>query len=168
MFEKGVKRILVSGGIAGIAAFLFGSILWMNPFVSSVYAKYGQWPGAKPVAEFGNLMNWMALMLLGSIASWVFMAVVWHYIEKGIPEKVVWERGAMFGTLMWFTVTVPHAWNTWLMYRVPGMILFTDTTLGFINSVLSGIVLASVYAKLGPAKTAKASRPSRSRSKGRR
>ncbi len=64
-----LKKIIISGLVAGLAAFLVGSVLYMNPFVSEIYSQYSSYPCSKPMALFGGLGNWLILMLLGGLFS---------------------------------------------------------------------------------------------------
>ena len=81
------KKIILAGLAAGIASFIVGSVLYMNPLVADVYAQYGTWPGAKPMDEFRGLGSWMLLMFAGGLVAAVFIAVLYSYTEKGIKIK---------------------------------------------------------------------------------
>ena len=143
-----LKKIFISGLIAGLIAFLGGSILYINPLVSGIYSKYGDWPGSKPMDYFGGLGNWLALMLVGGLASTVFLAILYSYTEKGIDIKSTWKKGLFFGLLLWLVSTVPNSYYTWLMYSYPDILNIIEAFNGLVGSIVAGIVLATLYEKL--------------------
>ena len=101
------KKIIVSGLIAGIVAFIVGSLLYMNPLVSGVYAQYSNYPCSKPMDVFGGLINWLFLMLIGGVVSAVFMAFLYAFTEKGIDIKPAWKKGLLFGFLLFLVNKLP-------------------------------------------------------------
>lgn len=114
-----IKKIVVSGLIAGLAAFLVGNVLYMNPIVTGLYPEYSDWPGMKPMDYFGGLGNWLILMLVGGLISTILLTVLYSYTEKGLDMKSVWKKGLIFGILLWFVSTLPNSYYTWLMYTYP-------------------------------------------------
>jgi len=134
--------------IAGAAAFLAGSVLYMNPLVSGIYAQYSNYPCSKPMGLFGGLGNWLMLMLVGGMATAVFLAFLYSYAEKGIEIKSAWKKGLFFGILLWLVSKVPASYYMWLMYTYPNTLNMIETVNGLIGSIIAGIVLATAYEKL--------------------
>ena len=99
------KKIIIAGLLAAVMSFAAGSVLYMNPWVSDIYAQHGTWPGAKSMDEFGGLGNWMFLMLLGSLAAGVFIAILYSYTEN----KAGMEKGCIlrFSFLACYRSTEP-------------------------------------------------------------
>ncbi len=142
------KKIIIAGLAAGIVSFIVGSILYMNPLVSDIYAQYGTWPGAKPMDDFGGLGNWMLLMLLGSLVAGVLIAVLYSYTEKAIKVKQTWIKGAFYGFLFWLATGPQYHYNVWLMYQVADIINIIELFNSLIGSLVLGIFLAVVYEKI--------------------
>ncbi len=143
-----LKKIIISGLVAGLAAFVVGSVLYMNPFVSEIYSQYSGYPCSKPMELFGGLGNWLILMLLGGLFSTIFLAFLYSYTEKGIGIKSTWKKGLLFGILLWLVSKVPTSYYTWLMYTYPDILNLIETFNGLIGGIVAGIVLAVVYDKL--------------------
>ncbi len=142
------KKILISGLVAGLAAFLVGSVLYMNPLVSSIYSQYSNYPCSKPMGLFGGLGNWLLLMMVGGLVSTIFLAILYSYTEKGIGIKSAWKKGLLFGVLLWLVSKVPTSYYTWLMYTYPDILNLIETFNGLIGGIVAGVVLAVVYEKL--------------------
>lgn len=143
-----VKRVVVSGLAAGLASFLVGNILYMNPLVSGLYSQYSNYPCSKPMDSLGGLGIWLFLMMVGGLVSTVFLAVLYSYTEKGVDIKPAWKKGLFFGFLLWLITKVPTAYYTWLMYTYPSILNLIETINGLIGGLAAGIVLAVVYEKL--------------------
>ncbi len=143
-----IKKILISGLVAGLAAFLVGNILYMNPLVSGIYSQYGNYPCTKPMDSFGGLGSWLLLMMVGGLISTIFLAILYSYTEKGIGIKSTWKKGLLFGFLLWIVTKVPTSYYTWLMYTYPDILNIIETINGLIGGLVAGIVLAELYEKL--------------------
>lgn len=143
-----LKKITISGLVAGLVSFLIGSVLYMNPLISGIYSKYGDWPGLRSMDYFGGLGNWLTLMLIGGLVSTIFLAILYSYAEKGINIKPNWKKGLLFGFLLWLVSTIPNSYYTWLMYSYPGILNTIEAINGLIGSIVAGMVLAIVYERL--------------------
>jgi len=141
------KRIVLAGLAAGIAAFIVGSMLYMNPLVAGIYAQ-GDWPGAKPMDDFGGVGNWMLLMFAGGLAAALLIGIFYSYTEKALDIKPAWRKGALFGFLFWLATAPQVHYNIWLMYKVPDIINIIELFNGLVGSLTLGIVLAVVYEKM--------------------
>ncbi len=142
-----LKNIIISGLFAGLAAFLVGSILYMNPFVSDIYSN-SNYPCSKSMELFGELGNWLLLMLFGVLFSTIFLAFLYSYTENGLGIKSIWKKGLVFGVLLWLVSNVPTSYYTWLMYTYPDILNLIEMFNGLIERIVAGIVLAVVYDRL--------------------
>ena len=142
------KKIIIAGLAAGIVSFIVGTILYMNPLVADLYAQHGNWPGAKPMDDFGGLGNWMLLMFAGGLVAAVLIGVLYSYTEKAIKIKEAWKKGALFGFLFWLATAPQYHYNVWLMYKVADVINGIELFNSLIASIALGITLAIVYEKL--------------------
>ena len=143
-----IGGVVISGLVAGLAAFLVGNVLYMNPIVSGIYSKYSNYPCSKPMDYFGGLGNWLILMLAGGLISTVFLAILYSYTEKGLGIKSTWKKGLFFGVLLWLVYKVPTSYYTWLLYSYPDILNIIETFNGLIGSIVAGVVLAIVYERL--------------------
>jgi len=143
-----MKKISISGLLAGLASFLVGSFLYMNPLVSGIYAEHGNWVGSKPMESFGGITNWMILMLIGGLISTVFVAFLYSYTEKGIGIKSTWKKGLFFGFLLWLVYKVPSSYYIWLMYSIPNILNVIETINGLVGSIVAGIVMAILFERI--------------------
>lgn len=142
-----LKKIILSGLIAGLLSFIAGSILYMNPLVSDIYAT-NTFTGSKSMGVFGGTLNWLVLMLLGGLVSTVFLALLYTYTEKGIKIKQTWKKGAFYGFLLWLVTTLPMSYNAWLMYTIPEILIIIETFNGLIGGLVAGITIAVLFEKL--------------------
>jgi len=141
------KKIILSGLIAGLAAFLVGNILYMNPFVAGAYADQGN-TCSKSMDLFGGLGNWLLLMFAGGFVSTIFVAVLYSYTETGIKLKPVWKKGLLFGFLLWLVSTLSTSYDTWLLHSYPDMLIIIETFNGLIGGLVTGVVLAIAYERI--------------------
>ena len=148
MARVDLKQALIAGFIAGVAAFVVGSLLYMNPLTSGIYEQHGDWPGLRPMDSLGGgLIGWMALMLAGGIVSTMIVAIFYAYVEKAIFIETVWKKGAVFGIFLWLVSTLPNAYYTWLMYTYPVALNLIELFNGLAGAIVAGIVIAVVYDK---------------------
>lgn len=142
-----IKKILLSGLIAGIASFIVGNILYMNPLVSGIYDQYA-FECSKSMDLFGGVLPWVLLMGLMGIISTFFIAWLYSYTEKGLSVKSPWKKGLFFGFLLFLIAKVPTSYYTWLMYDYPDILNLIETFNGLITGLIGGIVLAIAYEKI--------------------
>ncbi|MEA2004025.1 MAG: hypothetical protein U9O53_03625 [archaeon] len=143
-----LKQALIAGFIAGIVAFVVGSLLYMNPLTSGIYGQHSDWPGLRPMDFLGGgSAGWMILMLVGGIVSTMIVAVFYAYIEKAIQIDAVWKKGAVFGIFLWLVSTLPNAYYTWLMYMYPVALNLIELFNGLAGGLVAGIVIAVMYDK---------------------
>ena len=143
-----LKQALIAGFIAGVAAFVIGSLFYMNPLTSGIYEQHSDWPGLRPMDSLGGgLPGWMALMFAGGLVSTMIVAVFYAYVDKAIQIDAVWRKGAVFGVFLWLVSTLPNAYYTWLMYTYPVALNLIELFNGLIGGLVAGIVIAVVYEK---------------------
>ncbi|MFH1221892.1 MAG: hypothetical protein V1492_02290 [Candidatus Micrarchaeota archaeon] len=141
------KKIIVSGLVAGLAAFIVGNLLYLNPLTASLYSASSASYCSKSMDLFGGLMPWLGLMWLGGMISTVFLAVIYSYTEKGLGGPA-WRKGLFFGFLLWLVAGLPNAYNTWLLHSYPDAMILVETINGLIGGLVAGLVLAIVYEKM--------------------
>jgi hypothetical protein len=140
------KRVLIAGIAAGIVSFIVSTALFFMPFVSEVYNAFPT-EGAKEMVLFGSSLNWLIVMLLGSLALTVFVAALYAYAEKGLPAKTVYSKGLCFGLLLWLVTILPDTFSTFMVRVYPTPLITMEAGIGLISSLITGLALAIVYNK---------------------
>jgi predicted metal-binding membrane protein len=141
------RKVIVCGLLAGLASFIVGTLLYMNPLTSGIYAANVS-PCARSMELFGGTMYWLLFMLAGGLVSAVFLAVLYSYTEKGLSIRPVWKKGLFFGFLLWLVMGLPQAYNTWLLYDFSTTLIMVETFNGLIGGLTAGVVLAWLWARL--------------------
>lgn len=142
------KKIIVCGSVAGLAGFMVGSILYMNPLISAIYSSTNASACSKSMELFGGTGNWLFLMLLGGIISTIFVAVLYSYTEKAFGTMQAWKKGALFGIILWLVAKLPNSYYIWLLYNYPDIMNIIETFNGLVGAIVTGIVLAYLYEKI--------------------
>jgi len=139
------KKIILSGLVAGLAAFIVGNLLYLNPLTTEMYAKYGPSMCSKSMDLFGGVGPWLGLMFIGGFVSTIFLAILYSYTEKGINIKPAWKKGLLFGFLFWLVGTLSTTYDTWLLHSYPDAIIFVELINGLIGGLVAGVVLAIAW-----------------------
>lgn len=142
------KKIVFAGLVAGAASFLVGSLLYMNPLVSGLYASLGQSPCSKSMDVFGGVGGFLSLMFAGGLVSTVFLSVLYAYTEKSLGIASAWKRGLFFGFLFWLVAKVPSSYYTWMLYTYPTALNLIETFNGLVGALVAGIVLALMFERM--------------------
>ena len=141
------KRVLIAGIVAGIVSFLVSTAIFFTPMVSEIYDAFPT-EGAKEMVLFGSSMYWLAAMFLSALVFTVFIAALYAYAEKALPVKAPWKKGLCFGFLLWLVTTIPDAFSTFMVRVYPETLLTLEAIIGLISALITGLVLAIVYAKI--------------------
>jgi hypothetical protein len=140
-----LKKIILVGLVAGIASYVVGTILYMNPFAASIYASAAASYCAKPMEPF---VPWILMMFVGGILSSILMTVLYSFTEKSIDKKPGWKKGMFFGALFWLVAGLPSAYNTWLLHSYPDAMIALEAFNGLIGALTAGIVMGIAYEKI--------------------
>lgn len=139
------KKIIPVGLLAGIASYIVGTILYMNPMASSIYASAAASYCAKPMEPF---VPWLMLMFAGGIVSSILLTALYSFTEKGISIKPSWKKGLFFGALFWLVAGFPAAYNTWLLHSYPDAMIALEAFNGLMGALTAGIVMGVAYGKI--------------------
>lgn len=140
-----LKKIILVGIIAEIAAFIVGNLLYLNPMSASIYASAAGSYCAKSMEPFAP---WLLMMLVGGIISTIFLTALYSFTEKGINKKPGWKKGLFFGALFWIAAGLPSAYNTWLLHSYPDAMIMLEAFNGLIGALTAGIVMGFTYEKI--------------------
>lgn len=142
-----IKKIVMVGLIAGMASFIVGSILYMNPMVSSIYSASSASYCAKSMELFGGLVPWLGLMWIGGLLSIIMLTMLYSYTEKGLVGPA-WKKGLFFGLLLWLASGLFNGYNTWLLHSYPDIMILIELMNGLIGTLVAGIVMAIAYERI--------------------
>ena len=139
------RKIILVGLAAGIASFVAGSLMYLNPMVADVYASTAADYCAKPMEPF---MGWMLLMFAGGLVSSILLTLLYSYTEKGLEVKPDWKKGLFFGFLFWVVSGLPAAYNTWLLHSYPDVVVGIEAFNGLVGLLVAGTVIGIAYGKV--------------------
>lgn len=135
------KKSIVAGIIAGIVAVIISLIVTVGAsgFTTLLYEQSANiWKPMTPMSE------WLATVYIIDIIEWIIFGLIFSLLYKAVPGKG-WERGTVFGFLLWLVGTVPGMIMTYMAFAVPDALVWLWTIQGLIIFLVAGAVLASVY-----------------------
>lgn len=138
------KKILKAGIIAGIASFIIGNILYMNPLTAGIYSASSAAYCSKDMNLFGGIVPWIGLMFIGGMLSAIVLAIIYSLAEKEIPGNAL-KKGILFGSLFWLASGLPNAYYTWLLHSYPDAMILIEAVNGLIGTLVVGIVIAIIF-----------------------
>lgn len=100
----------------------------------------------KPMEAFGGLGNWLLLtMLFGTFLIIIFIAL-YLILYKGLPGKG-WKKGLFFGVMIGFIKAVPEAFNQWMIFDYPNILILLQLINTLVGLMFFGIVLGFIFDK---------------------
>ena len=140
------KKAILWGIVVYIIDAILGNLLYMNPFVSGIFEQYSGHPSMKPMEAFGGLGNWLALtMLFGTFLIIIFI-VLYLILYKGLPGKG-WKKGLFFGAMIAFIKAVPEAFNQWMIFDYPNILIIIQMINTLVGLIIFGIALGFFFDK---------------------
>lgn len=140
------KKAILWGIVVYIIDAIFGNLLYMNPLVSGIFNQYGGHPSMKPMEAFGGLANWLLLtMLFGTFLIIMFIAL-YLMLYKGLPGKG-WKKGLFFGLMIGFIKAVPEAFNQWMIFEYPNILILLQLINTLVGLIFFGILLGFIFDK---------------------
>lgn len=142
------KRAVTAGLVVIALDMVVGNLLYMNPWVSGLYAQYKDHPSTKSMDYFGGMGNWLALTFLFGILFTVL--VIWLYLllYPSLPGRG-WQRGLFYGLMIGIIKAVPEAFNQWMIFDYPTVLIVTQLTNTMLGLTIFGLFLAVVFEKFG-------------------
>ena len=124
-----------------------GNLLYMNPWVSGLYAQYEGHPSTKSMDYFGGLANWLGLTFLFGILFTVLIIWLYLLLYPGLPGHG-WQKGLFYGLMVGFIKAVPEAFNQWMLFDYPAVLIATQLVNTMLGLTIFGLILAVVFDKL--------------------
>ncbi len=141
------KNAFIGMIIVMLVSMIIGNILYLNPLVAGIYKKHANHPSVKNMNEFGGIINWILLTLLFGIFYDVLIIGIYILFYESIPKEK-WQKGLIYGTIIAFIKAVPEAFNQYMIFNYPTILILIQLFNTMIGIILSGIILAVVFDKL--------------------
>jgi hypothetical protein len=140
------KKAVLWGIVILIIQMIIGNLLYLNPIVSGIYEKYINHPSTKSMDYFGGQGNWIFLMALSSIILITLFIVLYLLLYQSIPGKG-WKKGIVFGLMIWIIKAVPEAFNQWMLFDYPAILIIIPLINGLIGMLIFGFLLSLIFDK---------------------
>ncbi|MEW6042143.1 MAG: hypothetical protein AB1633_11545 [Elusimicrobiota bacterium] len=140
------KKVVIWGIVVIILQMFVGNLLYQNPIVSGIYEQYEGHPSTKPMDYFGGLGNWLLLTMLFGIFLEIVFIILYLLLYKSIPGTG-WKKGLSFGLMIGFIKAVPEAFNQWMLFAYPTILIHIQLINTLISLIIFGILLAVIFEK---------------------
>ncbi len=84
-------------------------------------------------------------MLFGTLLILIFIAL-YLTLYKGLPGKG-WQKGLFFGLMIGFIKAVPEAFNQWMIFEYPNILILLQLINTLVGLMFFGIVLGFIFDK---------------------
>jgi hypothetical protein len=136
--------------ICGVAVYLMnmiiGNVLWLNPLVSGIFGQYAGHPSMKPMEYFGGTGNWVLLNAAFGTLLQLFFIIAYVILYTSLPGKG-WRKGVSFGMMLFLLKAVPEAFNQWMIFTYPSILIVIQLINSFIDLLFFSILLAALFEK---------------------
>jgi len=138
------KRAILWGIVVYIIDAIVGNLLYLNPIVSGIFAQYNDHSSMKPMETFGGQANWILLtMLFGTFLIIIFI-ILYLILYEGLPGKG-WQKGLFFGVMIAFIKAVPEAFNQWMIFEYPNILIIIQLINTLTGLVVFGIAMGIIF-----------------------
>jgi hypothetical protein len=141
------KKAVIWGFVVIIIQMVVGNLLYQNPVVSGLFKQYEGHPSTKPMEHFGGLGNWLLLTFLFGIFFTVLIIGLYLLLYERIPGTG-WQKGLSFGLMVGFIKAVPEAFNQWMIFDYPTILIVVQLINTLLGLIIFGILLAVIFEKL--------------------
>lgn len=130
-----------------LISMIIGNLLYLNPLVAGIYNQYANHPSVKNMNEFGGVVNWILLTLLFGIFYDIVIICIYILFYESIPREK-WQKGLVYGAIIAFIKAVPEAFNQYMIFNYPSILILIQLFNTMIGIILFGITLAVIFEKL--------------------
>lgn len=140
------KKAIIWGIVVLIIDMIVGNLFYMNPIVMGIFEQYEGHPTMKPMEAFGGMGNWILLNALFSVFLIAIFIALYLLLYESIPGTG-WKKGLSFGLMIGFIKAVPEAFNQWMLFVYPTILIQVQLINTLIGLVIFGILLAVIFEK---------------------
>jgi hypothetical protein len=141
------KKAIIAGLIVIVLDMILGNLLYMNPWVSGLYAQYEGHPSTKSMDYFGGLGYWLGLTFLFGIVFTVLIIGLYLLLYPSLPGSG-WQKGLFYGLMVGVIKAVPEAFNQWMLFDYPTILIVMQLLNTLLGLTIFGLILAVVFDKL--------------------
>ncbi|MCG8571133.1 MAG: hypothetical protein MJB14_13450 [Spirochaetes bacterium] len=139
------SKIIIWGVIVYLINAIISNFLWQNSLVAGYYQKYEGYHSMKSMDLFGGMGNWIGLNLLFGIFFTAFLIMVFVIIYPQLPGKTGWVKGMSFGFFIIFIKIIPEAFNQFMLFDYPVILILIQCIVSAIGILLFGIILSILF-----------------------
>ena len=136
------KKAFLAGLITFLIDMIISNILWMNPYIAGTFKKFEGHASIKSMEYFGGLGNWLLLTFTFGFCLTAFFIILYIILYKGIPGNNWIKKGLFFGIMIAIIKAVPEAFNQWMIFVYPNILIILQLLNTIIGLILFGIYLA--------------------------
>jgi hypothetical protein len=140
------KKAIIWGFVVIIIQMFVSNLLYQNPVVSGIFKQYEGHPSTKPMEYFGGLGIWLLLTFLFGIIFTVLMIALYLLLYERMPG-IGWQKGLFFGLMVGFIKAVPEAFNQWMIFDYPTILIVLQLINTLVGITIFGILLAALFAR---------------------
>ncbi|HDY87704.1 MAG TPA: hypothetical protein ENH82_06235 [bacterium] len=140
------KKAILWGIVLYIIDTIVGGVLFMNPIVSSILDQYMGHPSMKPMEAVGGEGNWILITMLFNIFLIIIFITLYLILYKGLPGQG-WKKGLFFGVMIALITTVPEAFNQWMIFEYPNILILLQLMNTLVGLIIFGIALGIIFDK---------------------
>lgn len=133
-----MKKILLSGLIAGIAALVTGALLSIlfNVTAPSLVTQYENAAIFRPWSDPLMSLYYAYPFILALPLAWI-----WNKV-KSLIHGYAWNRGLQFGLVYFVCASIPGMWITYSSFQVSLPMVLSWTLAGLLQGIAIGLVFA--------------------------
>lgn len=140
------KKAILWGIVLYIIDTIVGGVLFMNPIVSSILDQYMGHPSMKPMEAVGGEGNWILITMLFNIFLIIIFITLYLILYKGLPGQG-WKKGLFFGVMIALITAVPEAFNQWMIFEYPNILILLQLMNALVGLIIFGIALGIIFDK---------------------
>lgn len=138
--NKMIRLIFLIITVFLLSNMIIGNILYMNPLSRSLFSKFSDHPGVKPIEFLGSMNNWLFINTLFSIIFMIFLVLLFLKIYEFLPGKGP-MKGLSFSLLVILLKTVPESFHLYMTCSYPEELILLQLIIGVFDLLLFGIIL---------------------------
>lgn len=140
------KKAILWGLVLYIIDAVVGGLLFMNPMVSGILDQYMGLPIMKPMDAIGGEGIWLSLMMLFNLFLIFIFISLYLILYKGLPGEG-WKKGLFFGVMLALITAVPEAFNQWMIFEYPNILILLQLMNTLVGLIIFGIALGIIFDK---------------------
>ena len=150
------KRAVIVGSVVILIQMGVYSALWLNPYVAGITGLFENSPSVRSYEYFGGVDNWMLIRTIYNVLILAILIKIFLMFYEKIPGSG-WIKGVWFGFIISMIKVFPEAFNKWTLIVYPDELIILQFVNGLLGLVIFGILLSTVFTKMGVIKLSKIS-----------